>query len=397
MSHSHLRITHLLVLAIAIAFALAGTRSVACRYSVRDTGFVEIGAEPYRLVLAGAGMVEVSALYRQAAAAAFLDANIEFAVADSEAPTAPSLTLVSRDGRRLTLREGREVPTQRSGIVNVLELVALSPFRTRIQDDALEAFAVVALIEGTDARRNAQARAAIDAAIASVTQLLPSMPKPVTVPPRVITLPAEAIPSENVGVWGLGFDPVATPEPRVAVLFGRGRRIGDPLEGPLITQTTLQERLVMIGQDCECELDRSWLQGPLLPARWDQGRQTAAARMLGFDPENPMVRTEISRIVLRGPSDGARRKLAGMRSVLGYDEVPVEIATDSATPLPETTTTESVPEAPEVPEISKNPPLSAPPTLERTERFLWAALLGGVLGAAIVGFQRWRRARREQG
>ncbi|MBL9135723.1 MAG: hypothetical protein JNK85_07640 [Verrucomicrobiales bacterium] len=380
---------------LVLAIILAETTAFACRYSVRDTGFVEIGAEPYRLLLGGRTASDVSSLYRQAASATFLDANIEFALADTDSPAPISLTLTSREGRRLTLHEGQEVPTDRTAIVALLDHVALSPFRARVLDDALEAFAVIALIEGTDSRRNAQARATIDAAISHVTQLLPTMPKPVTVPPRVLTLPAKDIAIEKVAVWGLGLDPVPTQEPRAVILFGRGRRIGDPLEGPLITQTTLQERLVMIGQDCECELDRSWLKGPLLPVRWDQERQSAAARVLGFNPENPMIRTEISRIVLRGPADGPRRKLTGPRSALGYDEVPVESVPDSA-PLPSDTTTIEG-SVTEVLEAAQIPPAPAPPTLDRTERLLWAAILGGALGAGIVGFQRWRRARQEQG
>ena len=57
-----------------------------------------------------------------------------------------------------------------------------------------------------------------------------------------------------------------------AIVFGRGRRLGEPLEGALITRTVLQERLAMIGQDCECDLDRAWLKGPVLPGRWEIGR-----------------------------------------------------------------------------------------------------------------------------
>lgn len=382
------RITH----ALSLWIALVASTAIACRYSVRDTGFVEIGAEPYRLLLGGGDTDNLAPIYRQSAAATFLDANIEFAVADSEPRSEPSLTLSSREGRRLLLRQGREVPTDRAAITTFLEWVALSPFRTRLHEESLEAFAVVALVEGTDARQNSRARAAIDAAIAEVTQLLPTMPKPVTVPPRVLTLPASDIANEQVFVWGLGLDPAPTVEPRVAVLFGRGRRIGDALEGPLITQTTLQERLVMIGQDCECELDRSWLKGPLLPARWDQGRQSTAASVLGFDPENPMVRTEISRIVLRGPTDGTRRKLAGSTSALGYDEMPVEATTGDIEPE------NTIPLVPLV--ASATPPAanSLPPaTVDRTERLLWASIVGGVLAATVVAAQRWRRARREQG
>lgn len=38
---------------LSLGLALAASSALACRYSVRDTGFVEIGAEPYRLLLGG--------------------------------------------------------------------------------------------------------------------------------------------------------------------------------------------------------------------------------------------------------------------------------------------------------------------------------------------------------
>jgi hypothetical protein len=164
----------------------------------------------------------------------------------------------------------------------------------------------------------------MEAAIRNVERLMPGMPKPVDQPPVLIRLPAAQQHEERVTLWGLGFDPEPADEPRVALVFGRGRRIGGPLEGPLITQTVVQERLEIIGQDCECELDREWMKGPLLPARWDAGRQQQALRSLGFDPENPMVRAEVSRIVLRGPVTGQVKKLAGTALDFGYSEVSLE-------------------------------------------------------------------------
>lgn len=97
-------------------------------------------------------------------------------------------------------------------------------------------------------------------------------------------------------------DTKTTPEPQALVLMGRGRRVGEMLRGGLITRTALQEALAVIGQDCECGLDRVWMQGERFPLAWGQPEKKAAFAELGFDPDNPKVKAEISRIITRGPN-----------------------------------------------------------------------------------------------
>ena len=92
----------------------------------------------------------------------------------------------------------------------------------------------------------------------------------------------------------------ATEEPQASILIGRGRRLGPALKGDAITSVQLQEMLAVAGQDCECDLDRSWMQGPRMPMAWGPERQQASYQWLGFDPENPLVKAEISRILSRG-------------------------------------------------------------------------------------------------
>jgi hypothetical protein len=40
----------------------------------------------------------------------------------------------------------------------------------------------------------------------------------------------------------------------------------------------------------------------MLPGRWDEKTQTLTAAALGFDPENPMIKLEMSQILRRGTS-----------------------------------------------------------------------------------------------
>lgn len=381
---------------LAILFTLLAFAGVAwaCRYSVRDTGFVDLGDENYQLILTGNNLGERAELYRRIAAASLLDANLTLVVRDQPDAGEPSLTLVAQDGRTLVLARGDELPTDAAGATTLIESVALSPLRAEIHETALKSFAVVVLIEGGVAAEVSRVQAAIEAAIRQVTLLMPGMPKPVDTPPALIRVPAGRLAAERVTLWGLGFDPEPADEPRVALVFGRGRSIGSPLEGPLITQTVVQERLVIIGQDCECELDREWMKGPLLPARWDTGRQQQALQSLGFDPENPLVRAEVSRIVSRGPVTGQARKLAGTASGLGYSEVLLE---DVALEESSSAELNRVLETAAQPAAGTAPVVAAAHPLERTGRLTWFILSGSSLAVLLLAGWWWRKIRREQG
>jgi len=265
----------------------------ACRYSVRDTGFVDLGLESYRLrwVPDPASLgADPGAMLRPRVDALLRDSNL---VWDEEPPAAgipPGAGLFLRDVEGRVLRLPVADSADSASVLKAVESAASSPLRERLYREGLRAYAVVLLVEGTDAAANARARQDIDAAIAATARLLSSMPKPVEVPPQAVSLTLREQSAEPVALWGLGMEPVPNEVPRVAIVFGRGRRLGTALEGPLITRTALRDRLLLIGQDCECDLDRAWLRGPLLPGRWGRELQQAALTALGFDPGNPMVR-----------------------------------------------------------------------------------------------------------
>ncbi len=352
---------------------------MACRYSVRDTGFVDLGTASYRLGFTAASQLPPATrrAYEETAAAILPDSNITFSSPAEERPgDSPILMLTDADGHSLTLATGSALRSEPREIVRLLESAVTSPLREQLYKESLRSYGVLLLFEGSDAAANERARSAALAAIQSVSRLIPAMPKPVDVPPQLIAVPRAAQAVEAVLLWGLGFDPAPATDPRLAIVYGRGRRLGAPLEGPLITQTVLRERLVLIGQDCECDLDRAWLRGPLAPGRWDRSLQETAAKALGFDPENPVVRAEVSRIVERGPQPGQRRKTAGTAHALGYSE-------DSIADLPTVTATEDeeIP-APGKPTVDPGIPPAAAPTDGPTRRLWW--LLGLTLGSALL-------------
>lgn len=306
----------------------AGGELLACRYSVRDTGFVDLGEEAYRLVMRGDWSAEKAERLRTLARVRLSDSNLsvvpEVVHRVGGGSSEPVLVLADGRGRKFELARGDVLRGEDSALASILEAAADSALRSEILDAALGAYAVVVLFEGVREAENQMVGVALQGAVRKIERLMPSMPKPVNTPPAVIRVTRARQANERVALWGLGFEVGSMDEPRVAVVFGRGRRIGSGLEGPLITQTAVHERLSIIGQDCECELDRAWMKGPVLPGRWDSTRQNLAARTLGFDPENPLVRTEISRIVNREAGTGSQRKLPKSTTSLGYEENALE-------------------------------------------------------------------------
>ncbi|MFM7102170.1 MAG: hypothetical protein ACKO3N_13475, partial [Verrucomicrobiota bacterium] len=161
----------------------------ACRYSVRDTGFVDLGRDPWRLEVSGPpGFRQLG---RQAAAAVLLDSNVALDPDPNPAAgrdAAPALRLRGGAGRTLELPLPQPPPRSVADMAALLETVVASPARTGMLRLALESYAVIVLVEGTDPAANEAARGAVEAAVARIRPLLPEMPKPVTVPPAVLRL-----------------------------------------------------------------------------------------------------------------------------------------------------------------------------------------------------------------
>lgn len=376
--------------ALLFAVLLFPFAAVACRYSIRDTGFVDLATESYQLELAHPPAFAATAkVYTQAAAGLFLESNVSFVTKDA---ASLFLRLADGTGRSLDLAAGQSLPGDSAGIARLLESAVASPRREDIHREALRAYAVVVLVEGTDAADNERARSAIATATATIVRQMPSMPKPVEVPPQLVAIPVTEQGAEAVLLWGLGFEPRLSPEARVALVYGRGRRLGEPLEGALITRTVLQERLAMIGQDCECDLDRAWLKGPVLPGRWDRELQQLAAKTLGFDPENPMVRTEVSRIVLRGEGDKAKSKKPSTALALGYVEEAVDSTGEDGDTNAAPANAPAANGPTKLPEPTVPPP---PPLATAAARPVWFALFGLLAAAFCAGLMLLKRSRRQ--
>jgi hypothetical protein len=291
----------------------------------------------------------------------------------------PAAVLVSPDGQSypVSLAE-RDRPFEET-LRAALEDILSSPKREEILRQVIKTYGVVLLIEGTDARENTRAKKAASYAIEQISSQMEMMPKPIAHPPVLIVMNQESLSDEEILLWSLGLDGGKLSEPHAAVLYGRSRWMGPMFKGEEIDENNLASVLFVIGDDCECNLDYRWLQGTMLPARWTDKMQAQVAENLGFDPENPMIKMEISSIIRRG-------SYSYPGTPFGYQELVVE--PDSNTGADQNSFNEvediTIPESNQVEQVAENNPLAEAKSPLRNTIFLLVGLCVLVLTSGIV-------------
>ncbi|MCP5522260.1 MAG: hypothetical protein H7A46_12010 [Verrucomicrobiales bacterium] len=429
-----------------VTLMLAAGAAHACKYNVRDAGFVDFEPAPYRLVVVTNETTSVAwcEQLRHVAAVELLDSNVELLLSPKEpgetrmgtdwhgfrenradgqthssrpgdepvehglervtpgdSPGDFAVLLLGPDGRRLR----RPLPSEpdQAAAWSLVEAVTTSPLRQRLLENLVTHFAVILVARGEDAAGNDRARQAAEGAVERFEDRMPRLPKPVKSPPLVLTISrgnpepggrtTADVTATDVDWWALSLDEGRPDEAQAVVLYGRGRRSGPVLRGADVTETALLEVLTVLGQDCECDLDRSWLRGPLLPLAWEEAQQTEVVKELGFDAENPMVKAEISRIVARGPGTGAQRvrfdEAGSGFAELGYSEVALaEVPGETGTPLASNAVEGETPLTQNTnrPVAAKGAITTAPaqPPVARMSWMIIALAAAVVLGVALV-------------
>ena len=295
-------------------FVVSLAEPLACRYNVRETGFVDLGIDSYRLLCfvdSQTPAEEISQL--ESLATEFLtdssislelisvDKNPDHAALEYWKPVGgqsrPSAALISPMGHSLWLGPlWEEVfsPDQvRAGLLKVVS----SPVRSRIAEELATAFGVILLIEGKDQAGNNRARTSVLQAIGTLESELEYFPKPIRRGPVLITLTREELTSEQLLLWSFHLEPDDLEQPIAAILYGRGRWIGPVMIGEEITLDLVSRILFIVGADCECELDPRLLRGTGIPIPWNRRLQALVSRDLGFDPDNPLVKMEVGQIL----------------------------------------------------------------------------------------------------
>jgi hypothetical protein len=310
---------------------------LACRYTVREIGFADFGKDSYRLVLFKDERISDSDanMFENISRAALLDANIIVQVLDVKKDTSvllnyykeyderkPNIVLFSPEKRAKVFYIDGTGNFEQT-IWDLLEEVTISPARKKLKDNIIKSYGIAFFIEGTNKEENIKARNILNKAIDEIIDVMEGLPHPVNTPPYLITIKVEDIKNEGVLLWSLGWEKEDFGKPVIALMYGRGRRMGPLLIGSRIKEDVIQNMLRFIGEDCECGLDRSWMLGTMIPLRWDARLKAGVLKEHGFDADNPMVISEMSQILSVAP--GRVNQSVNTDLLYGYAENVIRI------------------------------------------------------------------------
>ena len=175
------------------------------------------------------------------------------------------------------------------------------PALKQISAESLESFAHLLVIEGDEVTEKSRVHHLADQALSAIQRLEPLLPRPISFPLRKMIVHAENSDQQMLLRRMMGCGDTKSPETLLAVIYGRGRLAGPVMRGDRLTMQEVLAQLALVGQSCECETDRAWLEEPSLPFQWDALIRGKASSLLGFDPDSPLVRAEMLRIVSQGP------------------------------------------------------------------------------------------------
>ncbi|MBC8183782.1 hypothetical protein H8E88_22040 [candidate division KSB1 bacterium] len=337
-----------MLLIVIIMNLITYSISYSCKYTVRDIGFTDLGSTPYQLYLYFDNNTpeKIVSAFQRITYAALLDANVEAETIDIKQQTQhqglsflrsqniksmPAVILMSSDGSAVNLPFSYSDNNYNEPVWQIVEKVVSSPLREKIVKSVATTYGVVLLIEGKDKKQNSLAQKVLKRAIEDISLVLDIMPKPIKEPPQLIEVSQQQFLQEKVLFWSLDVKMKDTNEPQVAILYGRGRRIGPVLKGDEITKNNVFSLLSLIGADCECGLDRSWMLGKMIPLRWDSKIQSGLIKSLGFDVESPMVKAEMSQILSLAPSFLGQNKKS-ITPLTAYSEGIIKFNNTSTVP-----------------------------------------------------------------
>lgn len=323
----------------AVAYLAHAAVALACQYTVRDIGFVDLRGPEYSIVIRGDvderikqdAAVELNWLADSNARSTFRPGNVSGWVVE----------IVDRDGRVLRMGDSESArpsapdpaTLDAEWIGRIVRERFESPALKAIRDGAADTFAQILVVEGADLAERSRANEMARQATTALRRIEPMLPRPLAKPVGRISVAADRRATETMLLWALGLDSLPLERSALAVIYGRGKLAGRVLAAEEGDGRELLAQLALVGESCECETDRRWAEEPVLPGYWPQDFRRRASDGLGFDPDSPLVRAEVVRIVGRNPGEaargaddrdrGQRGEDAIQRLLLGYDESDV--------------------------------------------------------------------------
>jgi len=325
--------------------------SCACKYNVRDVGFSELGFQTYLLLVFVDSQTSTSLLQKieSAAFATLLHTNIKQETVDiHSAYSARYLkflpehlidslpVMVILDCQEKAAYHIHTSGAWQDEIWNLMDRIRSTPRREELLNALVQSYCVLLFLEGEDPQENKDIHSILDETMEAVGGHMIHLPKKVADPPRKISVPRDEREQEEILFWSIGLsDPSQTSNQgaAVCVLYGRGRVLEPVLMGNKITRDRLIRLISFVGQDCECSLDRDWILGRSLLMEWTPEHGARITQRLGFDPDHPMVRAEMRRILSFGTSSSWH--LDDSTGVAGgYTEIMIDFDEEDGIPFP---------------------------------------------------------------
>jgi len=359
--------------------------TLACPYCIREAGFIVRDVDPYRVVFFVRPDTpvarELPAWVEQSSKRLLGESNVEAEVVDLEAatdnpalkhyralkePAPPAAILVSPRGQAMQLP--LPTPLTAESVHATIGGVVSSPARDEVLGHIIRDWAVVLVVPGPDEAETAAVQRAATRAAGTVAGSVTEMGHRIKHPPFVMTIELSDQ-AEQVLLWSLGLTEPEEPGAQVAILYGMGRRLGKTLSAVEASQPGLVDRFKLLGRNCTCTTDPSWVLGPAAPLSWTEDLQILTREALGFDPNSPAVLMTLAGAwkSLREQAEGASGGAIAPQGA-DYIEFPAEPADPDAPPPQE----QGVP-----------PPLGAPRT--DVEREGYGIVMKTALGLAGIG------------
>ena len=318
----------------------------ACRFNVRDVGFVDLENRPYGLFCYINNSTEkhITDDFKEVANAELPQTNIKARTINVDltpdhpvmqylkppAKTFPVFVLISPDRKAMPIESIEKGQGFKDSLLKTLGEIVSSPIREEIAKKTIDTFGVILVIEGVDAEENKKAVTAAQAAIKKISSQMSSLPKAISKPPVLLKISRQQHKQEKILLWSMGIDAENITQTHAITFYGRGRRMGSVLSGKDITEEMLLAFLYVIGADCECGLDRSWMQGNMMPAKWSRDQLKILSEQLGFDTEHPMIKIEMSQIIRKASRSG--KKAPDLNAIGGFGYREIEIKFDPPPP-----------------------------------------------------------------
>lgn len=288
----------------------------ACRFNVREVGFVDLGDQPYgffcyvdnsteQYLIEGFLEITDRELHQTNIEAVIINVDTSpdhplLAFLDSNTKTLPAFVLVSPAGQTMKIESIDKGESYRTSLQKALNNIISSSFRKEIAEKVIDSFGVILIIEGPDPEENENALKSAKTAIQYIAPQMEWLPKQVGNPPVILKMIRQQQQKEKILLWSFGIDPDNISQTYAVVLYGRGRLMGGALSKKYLTKEMLARFFYVIGADCECGLDRSLMHGGMMPSKWENEQLQKLSERLGFDTEHPMVKIEISNILRNG-------------------------------------------------------------------------------------------------